>query len=340
MKVAILAYAALQFGNYYYVTQLARELRKRGVYVEIFRSPLHIKFFGPSISYLRYFLMNNSLKKFDVIHSSECAGVAVMHQNIVETCHHDYRTNMTGVLFSLLENVACRKAKRIIVPSYATLNRLLRYGFPKDKVRVIYHGVDHEIFRPNKNLREKIRTKYEIEGFTLISVGQLIKRKRHIDILNALLHMDKRKELTLILVGHGPERNNILSLAKKYDIKILHFNRVPRNVLVALYNASDVYVHTSVLEGFGMTVLEAMSCGLPVIAYETADFSKIVGNAGFILKQGDILKLKETVELLWHDEKLRRRLRSEALKQSSKFTWKESALKHIQLYKEILENDY
>jgi len=336
LKLAILTYSPFKFGIYYYAYNLSKELNNMNVDVKVFRTSCPIKNFGIPLTSIKYGLMNNLLKKFDIIQSNEGLGIGVNHNNLIETYHHDFRSHdeLKYYLYSFLEDIMCKKAKRIIVPSYGTLNRLLSYGHSREKIEVIPHGVDHKFFKYSNDLRKKTRSKYNISNFTIITVGQLTKRKCHIDLINALSMLNKR--VTLILIGYGPQEKNILSLARKYGMKILFFRHVPRHELVCLYNSSDIYVHTSILEGFCLTVLEALSCGLPVIAYETADFTELIGKAGFVLKSRDIVGLKNKIELLERNKKFMQRLSEEAIIQSRKFSWKESAKKHLKLYNELI----
>ena len=341
MKVAFLSYwYGLEEGGIgKYGWYLINELRKLGVHIDLFTTKLHSKGLGPPLFYTKNIFLK--LKNYDLAHSNEGAGVFLHHPCMIETYHHDYKQtyDVNSLVFHGLETLQCHKVRHIVVPSLETKNTLLHYGFTEDRISVIHHGVDRNVFRKNENSRNFLRQKYDISSFfVVVNVGQLIKRKRQIDIVKAL---EGIPDVAFILVGNGNEESNIKKTARKKGVKLLHFKNVPQSLLVDLYNAADVYIHTSILEGFGLTIVEAMACGLPVVAYETADFSNMVGDAGFILRQGNISELKETIELLWHDEKMREHLKVEALKQSRKFTWKESALEHFEVYKEVLgESDY
>lgn len=339
MKVAFLSYGfgkeGLGIGKYGWY--LVDELRKIGVDVGVFTTNLRIKTFGAPIFYFDNIFLK--LKKYDLVHSNEGAGVFLHHPCMVETYHHDYKQvyDINSLIFNKLEAMQCHKVRRIIVPSFLTKKRLIHYGYEESKISVIHHGVDSDVFRRNYYSRASLRKRLGVSDcFVVISVGQLIKRKRQGDIIRALQGIPNT---VFILVGRGPEEINLKKLASKLGINLIHFGFVPDTFLVDLYNSADVYVHTALIEGFGLSILEAMSCGLPIVAYETADFSEIVGNAGFILKQGSIQQLRAAVSLLSYDEKIRESLGNEALQLSRKFTWQESALKHAQIYKEMLEKN-
>jgi len=197
----------------------------------------------------------------------------------------------------------------------------------------IHHGVDQELFKPDTISRASTRERLGIEdSFVVISVWRLIEHKRHIDIVEAL---SKIQGSIFILVGAGIEEGNILRVAKERNVRVLRFSNISDAELASLYRASDVYAHASTLEGFGLTVLEAMSSGLPVVCYEAGDLGDVVSDSGFVLRQGDIEGLEQNLESL----RLRREERvaagDRALKRSRTFSWDKSAQTHLEVFKEV-----
>jgi glycosyltransferase involved in cell wall biosynthesis len=227
----------------------------------------------------------------------------------------------------------CRKVQHVIVPSYATRNSLLHYGFDTDKITVIHHGVDPGVFRKNGS-RDYVRKKYGISNhFVLVTVGKLIKRKRQIDIINALSGIN---DAALILVGKGEEESDIKRTARDKQVMLLHFKQVPERVLVDLYNAADAYVHSSVLEGFGLTILEAMACGLPIITYKTGDFTEIVRKAGIILQPSDVKGMRDTILRLKKKPNERALMSQLAQEESAKYTWDKTVKAHLNVYLRLM----
>lgn len=333
MRVAILAYSVKgrTGGIGYYVENLSRELRKLGVSVDTFYPPFCATMIGPVLNWFRN--MTRDLRNYDVVHSNETAGVLVPHDCIVETFHH--RHLFTGqrryIFFNRLEYLACMRACRIIAPSEATARDLRVWGAFSDKVSIIRHGVDTNTFRKDSRLREAYRKRLGLSGFSVITVGRLVKYKGHVDVVKALEAVPKS---TLILVGIGNELESILREAIKRNVHVLHFDYVSQQELVGLYNCADVYVHTSALEGFGLTVLEAMACGLPVIAYDVGDFRNIVADSGVLIEKFDPQAIADKLMILFKDQALLNSLSSKAIVQSRKFSWIESARKHLKLYLE------
>ena len=331
MKVAFLSYGFGKeiSGSGKYGFYLVNELRKLGVCVDIFAAKFIVKTFGAPMFYLKNAFLQ--LNDYDVVHSNEGSGVFLHHPCMIDTCHHDYKQpyDTNSLTFHNLEMLQCHKVRHIIVPSFATKNALLRYGFREDKISVVYHGVDHTVFR-KKNSRAFLRKKYGLLNyFVAINVGKLIKRKRQIDIINALAGIS---DTTLILVGKGEEDRSIQKLAQEKKVKLIHFRHVPESFLVDLYNIADVYINASILEGFGLTILEAMACGLPIISYKAGDFTKIVQEAGVLLEPEDVHGMRDALLYLKENLAERERLSQIAREKSAKYTWEKAAKEHLNIY--------
>jgi glycosyltransferase involved in cell wall biosynthesis len=338
LRVAFLEYwcGLGKWGIAKYCWYLTNELRKLGVHVDVFTTNFHPKTLGPPFFYAKNFFLK--LRDYDLIHSDEGAAMFVNHPRIVETFHHDYKQtyDFNSLIFSRLEALECHKARHIIVPSFMTKNSLIDCGFSENRISVIHHGVDHHIFKKNYSSRFLLREKYGISNsFVVINVGQLIRRKRQIDIIKALQGIPNT---VFILVGSGGEQANINSLAEKLGVKVLYFKHVSESLLVDLYNVADVYVHTSILEGFGLTMLEALACGLPVVAYRTADWDQLIGNAGILVEVGDIEGIRSVLLSMRENPGMRDKMGEAALFVSKSFSWSETARKHLQVYQNVMKS--
>jgi len=323
-----------KYGAGRYSESITQALIKLGIDVSVFTVNVGIRIVGPPL-----FWMKNALRdfrSFDIVHSNEIAGIFVKHPRKVEFSHHPYwHCQGWHRWITPFQLYAVKHATSIIVPSYYTAQALRQRLPSSTTITVIPHGVNREIFYPSPIERQKTRTALGIQDdFVVINVGRLEPHKRQIDIIRALSHIPNS---TLILVGTGSLREYLISSAKKYGIKLLLYDRVSDNYLRALYNSADVYVHSSILEGFGLTIVESMACGLPVIAVKTADLDSVVGAAGYVVNQGkDNPVLRPLIDLA-ENEKERRRLGRIALHQSSKFDWTTAAKNHISVYEALLQ---
>jgi len=109
---------------------------------------------------------------------------------------------------------------------------------------------------------------------------------------------------------------------------------VPEEQMPLLFNAADVYLHTSEYEGFGLPVLEAMACGVPVVANNKASIPEIVGDYGSFagLDERNIIQTSEKILSLINNG-----IDREAVEQSKKFSWRETAEETIKVYEEVLQ---
>lgn len=328
------------YGSGRYSTELVKALRELGIDVTTFSANMYVRNIGPLAFMLRNSIHN--FNKFEIVHSNESSILLTSHPYRIETIHHiSSRSSLKDsfMLSILLKSI--HNSRHIIVPSNATKEAIIDLDghIEPDKISVIYHGVNSRIFNNssvNRAGAEHFRIKYGLEDkFVAINVGRLEKHKRQIDTLKALCGLNK---CVLILVGRGGEKNVLTDFAKKNNVDVLHFDYVSDEELAILYNASDAYVHTSLLEGFGMTILEAMACGLPIIAYRVADFEKMIGDAGFLLEPSDFGGIKRYIEVLRQDKNLAKEKGTLAHNKSGEFTWVKSAKEHLRIYEQVLSS--
>lgn len=345
MKIAFLTYEysgnriigysrEWKYGSGRYAEAIISSLKQLNVDVEVFSVGTGIKTIGPPLFWIRNGL--RSFEKFDVVHSNEAAGIFTRHPRRVEFFHHPHWhhpniRNWTTTAFHLF---SARNANVIVVPSFYTKSAIQSRLSGSVPIEVIHHGVDKQVFYQSGDIREKTRLELNIENqFVVISVGRLESHKRHIDIIKSLSGIPN---IALILVGRGPLKTHLIEAAKKLNVQLLLFDYVTDNYLRALYNASDVYVHSSILEGFGLTILEAMSCGVPIIAVNTADIKHVVGTAGYVIDAQKAGLIKFYLNDLSTDDKKRRMLSQIALTKSASFDWIAAAKKQIKIYEKIL----
>ena len=117
--------------------------------------------------------------------------------------------------------------------------------------------------------------------------------------------------------------------------RILFTGYVPQNDLPLFMNGAEVFVFPSLYEGFGLPVLEAMSCGTPVISSNCSSIPEIVEDAGLLIDPSDPQALAEQIIYLLKNPEERERLSEQGLKQAALFTWRESARKTLDVYRSI-----
>jgi glycosyltransferase involved in cell wall biosynthesis len=103
----------------------------------------------------------------------------------------------------------------------------------------------------------------------------------------------------------------------------------------ALYSACELFVFPSLHEGFGLTPLEAMSCGAPIVCSNTSSLPEVIGNAGLFFDPNDAGDMAKAIQMALDDAYLLAHLRENSLRQAARFSWKETARLTVETYREV-----
>jgi len=234
----------------------------------------------------------------------------------------------------LLRFVASQSSVVVAVSNHVKEMLKKRYGVDSE---VIYHGIDADKFKPENKAESKRRLGYKETDFIILFVGKLHPCKDPLILIRSMYKLvGINANLRLVMAGtgelHEEIRNEIHRLNLSRHVKLLGL--VKHEKVKLLYNAANVYVLTSVSEAFGMTLLEAMASGLPVIASKVGACPEIIGNAGILFDQGDHISLARELMTLASGEELSNILRTKSLKRVRKvFSWDDKVDKYWKLYK-------
>ncbi|MDP2860661.1 MAG: glycosyltransferase family 1 protein, partial [bacterium] len=223
-------------------------------------------------------------------------------------------------------------------------------NIPEEKIRVIYEAAAPVFNRPvEKETAAAVKRKYEISGPYILAVGTREPRKNLGRVVEAYEMLAEKHDISLIIAGKkgwGGERLKAprprLGLAeggqgsrlKAQKIKTLGF--VEKEELAALYAGAECFVYPSLYEGFGLPVLEAMTCGCPVVTSNAGSLSEVGGEAAIYvnpLSSEDIAGgIKKALEMRNGDEFVR--LKEKMREQAGKFSWERCAKETLAVYKE------
>ncbi|MCP4367659.1 MAG: glycosyltransferase family 4 protein [Deltaproteobacteria bacterium] len=212
---------------------------------------------------------------------------------------------------------------------------------PKKPIKVIYNGCDLNTFKFNQEVRTEYRARLKIlmNEKVIIFVGGIQKTKGIFELIHAFMKVILQyPDLNLILIGEGEEfatiKNTISS--NNLDKKIRLVGRQPHIEIVKWLNAADIFVLPTYNEGLPNVILEAMACGLPVIAARVGGIPEVVTeNTGILIspKSSEILAkgINDMLTRKWDRNVIRKHI--------EKFTWERNANKIVQIYENVL-NDY
>ncbi|MGI8979890.1 MAG: glycosyltransferase family 4 protein [Pirellulaceae bacterium] len=224
-----------------------------------------------------------------------------------------------------------RRVRQILTVSQFSKDRIAdSCRVPADKIHVVQNGVDPR-FRP-ATMEEIVaaRAKFNLPQNYVLSVGSLEPRKNLPRLLEAWQQISQQRianqppNTKLVLVGTTAA---VFASAKldAPDNSVVLTGYVPDELLPALYSGAAAFVYPSLYEGFGLTVLEAMACGTPVICSSSTSLPEVAGDAAVLVDPNDVAAIGHAIQNLLTDEHLRSSLRGRGLDRARQFTWDRAA---------------
>lgn len=234
-------------------------------------------------------------------------------------------------------------ANLIIADSYSTKNDLIKkYNINENKIKVIYLGVDHNIYYP-KNNKEFLRKKWNlpIDGKILIHVGVEKWRKNVSNVIKALKILQKNLN-NVYFIRVGEKSKKIEKLINKLNLEkiVIYYQNLKEKELAELYNASDLLVFPSFYEGFGLPVLEAMACGLPAVVSNLSSLPEITNNNSFYCDPFSYEDIAEKSFKILNDKELYNYFRNKGLNYIKNFSWQKCANEVWNVYQELFVNNH
>jgi glycosyltransferase involved in cell wall biosynthesis len=243
--------------------------------------------------------------------------VAVTLHDVLHHDHPELVSPAVRLFRAAAYDRASRNADLVIVPSdFVKRQAIARLGVEPERIRVIAHGVDHEIFHPVEREREPF----------LLYPARAWPHKNHARLFEAFVRVRRvRPDLTLVLTGGGHERlqlpDGVRSLGSVSDKE-----------LARLYQTAEAMVFPSLYEGFGMPLLEAMACACPVAASDVAPLAALAADATVIFDPTTAACIEDGILRVLHDAES---LGALGVSHSRRFTWEATARDHEMAYAEL-----
>ncbi len=234
---------------------------------------------------------------------------------------------------------AVQRADHVLADSQATKDDLVAfYHTPADKISVLYSGVEARFAPVDAEAQAAVRAKYDIGAVPyVLSVGTVQPRKNYARLIDAM-HALPDQHL-VIAGGKGWLEGPIYAAAQAPGLRgRVHFiGFVDDADLPALYCAAETFAFPSLYEGFGLPILEAMACGVPVVVSNTSSLPEVAGDAALLIDPTDTVALARALRRVRHDNGLRAALRSGGFAQARRFDWYISARRLKGIYRQMLE---
>ena len=305
-------------------------------------TPSHNRFEQPGLSF------EVSRLGLDLLHSPDFIPPFKRNYKSVITIHDlafllypHFLTKESARYYGQIDQ-AWRKTDHIIAVSEATKRDSIKMlGVPEKKITVIYEAAN-PIYRPipRETARKLVKDKYKIDKDFILFVSTIEPRKNLPGLLQAYRKLRdgyKRDELLVLAGSKGWLWEEVYETVESLDLKqhVAFLGRVPSADLVYLYNVACVLVQPSFYEGFGLTPLEAMNCGTPVIVSNTSSLPEVVGDAALLIDPHDVDGLTVALWRVLTEKELRKDLTCKGLKRAKKFSWKQTAEQTLEVYHKV-----
>jgi glycosyltransferase involved in cell wall biosynthesis len=211
---------------------------------------------------------------------------------IVTTHHNWIDENLKDRIYGIIDRQMARRVDVAVGVSEKVVSRL-RAKIPAARLRLIGNGIDTERFGPTADRTAARRALSLPEGWTAGFVGRLTPKKGVQDLLAATAQLSRGERPQLLVVGDGDVREDLQARARELGVSANATFAGSQADIAAWYAAMDVLVLPSYEEGFPMVILEALACGVPVIATRVGDIPRLVepGNTGWLIDAGDVAGL-------------------------------------------------
>jgi len=288
--------------------------------------------------------------KFDIIHTHVSGHVYVLFSGIIaklKNTKHVHTTHcpwtdafrpfilkpfifLNNILFNRL---AYKLTDKIIAITPWEIPIIKKYA-PEEKITVIPNGVDEILFKKIKN--NNFKKENNIKGKMVLFFGRFNPTKGPDKLVEAFKEILKeRNDITLVMVGPDEGvKEKVKEMSKGYDRIIIKDPIRDKKKIAGMYQAADVYVLPSYREGMPLTLIEAMSCGVPIIASPVngVPFEMKEPNNGYFVSYGDIKGLKEKILKILDNKEIAKKISLNNKNKAKNYTWNNIAEKYMGVY--------
>lgn len=244
---------------------------------------------------------------------------------VLEVWQGEWIKNMglvNGIAGHILESIYLRyNFDGYIAISNFTKEKLIKkIGIPESKISILYCGVDINLYSSTM-----IDEKYPDP--TIITVCRLVPYKRVEDLIRAVKVLKKdRDNIKLLIVGTGPEEDHLKIIVNELGLQnnVEFLGKIKEDKdLIKIMKRSHIFALTSVTEGFGMVIVEAMAAGIPYVAYDIPAIREVTDDSkgGYLLQPKNYIDLASKIDMLLSDTELRDQVTASNLNSIKKYDW-------------------
>jgi glycosyltransferase involved in cell wall biosynthesis len=271
----------------------------------------------------------------DLVHGPVFVGPLLAPCPVIVTIHDlsfircpDLSRPANRLYLTVLTRLSAQRARRLIaVSAHAAAESTRLLGVPRERVDVVYHGVD-PVFRPLPADEIAVfRQRRELPERFVLFVGTLEPRKNLVRLVEAFARIRDGRVRLVLAGGKGWLYDDLFARVEALglDQEVVFPGYVMSDELPLWYNAATVFGYPSVYEGFGLPVLEAQACGTPVLTSNVSSLPEAAGDGALMVDPYDVEELAAGLDRLLTDEPLRHELRERGLAHARQFSWPHTA---------------
>ncbi|WP_156811060.1 glycosyltransferase family 4 protein [Methanomethylovorans hollandica] len=304
-----------------------------------------VKLLGNPINLRMFKSLYKNRYNYDIIHAHGhlyfstilCSVIRTIGSSPLVITNHGLRSQTAPKWFQSLYNstvakLIFRSADRIICYTQEEKDIIIKMGVFSTKISLVHNGIDTDLFIPPENA--------PLNQQKLLWIGRYVKGKGVdylVDALN-ILKSDYPK-IILTMVGTGPDKDKIIRKIHNYGLEnsIILKDFIPNSEIVQLYHQSSIFVLPSLEEGVPRTILEAMSCGVPIVCSRLPQLVDIVEGSGFLVPTKDPQSLADSISTILSDPQLAANMGNHGRQQVlNGYSWLDTVKKTISLYEELI----
>lgn len=271
-------------------------------------------------------------------------GIVTIHDVIPLRLPAYQASTRTKAYTQLIARAAHKATLIITISQHAKQDMIDALKLPAERIRVIYEAAGEE-YQPvtDPATLTQVRARYGLNERYILYIGGLDQRKNVPQLVRAFAYLFRQMHdpgLQLLVAGNPDKQSGPLFPDPRpvaADLGMtgqIIYRFIEEEDKPALYSGASVFVFPSLYEGFGLTPLEAMSCGAPVICSNRTSLPEVVGDAAISMDPEDTHKMVEAMYSVLSNSDLRADLRARSLQRAAQFNWRKTATETIAAYEE------
>lgn len=235
--------------------------------------------------------------------------------------------------------------KIITVSEFSKKEIMDVYKIPAEKIEVVYNGFSSDVYKDmhldKDSARSLLLEKYQIDAPYFMFTGRLEAKKNFERLVKAFLKFkakNPQSKYKLVLVGkkgNGFEEVMMKLSLEQEDSDIIYLKYLSSEENAFLLNNAELFIFPSLYEGFGIPVLEAMSCGCPVVCSNTTSLPEVAGEAAIKFNPENIDLIEKAMETVVFNPEVRQALIEKGFEQSKKFSWEQCATDTLKIFENV-----